>query len=57
MTGGEDQPQQFVADVVVECRVRIGHRLLLLRQVAYQHLVLAREHGAAAQLVERTAFR
>ena len=36
--------------------VRIGHRLLLLLQVAYQHLVLAGEHAAAAQIIERAAF-
>jgi hypothetical protein len=57
MAGREDQPQQLVADVVVECRIRIGHRLLLLLQVAYQHLVLAREHAATAQTIERAAFR
>ncbi len=56
MAGGEDQPQQFVADIVVERRIRIGHGLLLLLQIAYQHLVLAREHVAAAQMIERAAF-
>ena len=56
MAGGEDQPQQFVAELVVQPGVRIGHRLLLLLQVAYQHLVLAREHVAAAQIIQRAAF-
>src|ERR1700730_14162366 len=32
MTGGEDEPKQFVADVLVESGVQIGHRLLLLRR-------------------------
>jgi len=32
------------------------HRLLLLLQVAHQHLVLAREHVAAAQMIQRPAF-
>ena len=45
MAGGEDQPQQFVADVVVERSIRIGHRLLLQLVLAHQHLVLAGEHA------------
>ena len=56
MAGGEDQPQQFVAELVVERRIRIGHRLLFLLQVVQQHLVLAREQAAAAQIIERAAF-
>ena len=56
MAGGEDQPQQFVADVVVQRGVQIGHGLLLLLQVARDHLVLAREHPAAAQMIERPAL-
>ena len=56
MTGGEDQPQQFVADIVVQRGVQIGHRLLLLLHVARHHLVLAREHLPAAQMIERAPF-
>ena len=56
MASGEDQAQQLVADIVVQRGIRIGHRLLLLLQVAYQHLVLAIEHAAAAQLIQRASF-
>ena len=56
MAGGEDQPQQFVADVVVERGVEIGHRLLLLREIERNHAVLARQHPATAQMIQRPAF-
>ena len=56
MAGGEDQPQHLVANVVVKRGVEIGHGLLLLLDVARDHLVLAGEHFAAAQMIERAAF-
>src|SRR6266702_5637862 len=56
MTGGEDQPKQLIADVVVERRVPIGHGLLLLLQVPRDHLVLVREHLAATQMIQCAAL-
>ena len=56
MAGGEDQPQQFVADIVVERCVQIGHGLLLLLHVPRHDVVLAREHLAAAQMIQRPAL-
>ena len=56
VTGGEDQPEQLVADVVVERGVEIGHGLLLLLHIERDHLVLAREHAAAAQMIQRPAL-
>jgi hypothetical protein len=53
MTGGEDQAQQFVTDVVVEAPIQIGHGILLLLEVAGDHLMLAREHPVAAQMIQR----
>ena len=53
MAGRKDQAQQFVADVVVEAEVQIGHGLLLLLHVPRHDCVLAREHPAAAQLIQR----
>jgi hypothetical protein len=53
VTGGEDQPQQLVADVVVQGGVQIGHGLLLGLQVPGDQLVLALEHAAAAQMIQR----
>ena len=50
MAGGEDEPQQVVADVVVERRVEIGATRLLLRlELVAELLVLALEQLAAAQ--------
>lgn len=54
MAGGEDQPQQFIADVIVERSIEIGHDPLLLQHIARQHVVLVRQHLAAAQDIERT---
>ena len=56
MTGGEDQPEQFVADIVIKRGVEVGHGLLLLLDVEGDHLVLAREHAAPAQMIERPAL-
>ena len=56
MAGGEDQPQQFVADVVVERGVEIGHGLLLLLEIERHHPVLARQHPATAQMIQRPAL-
>ena len=55
VAGGEDQPQQLVADVIVQGGVEIGHGLLLGFQVAGDHRVLAFEHAAAAQMVDGPA--
>jgi hypothetical protein len=56
VAGGEDQPQQFVADVVVERGVEIGHGLLLLLEIERHHPVLARQHAATAQMIQRPAL-
>ncbi len=51
MTGGEDEPKQFIADVVVQGGVQIGHGQLFLVHVSGDHLVLALQHSAAAQMI------
>jgi len=56
VTGGEDQPKQLIADVVVQGGVQIGHGLLLGLHVPGDHLVLALEHSAAAQMVQGPAL-
>ena len=56
MAGGEDQPQQFVADVVIERGVEIGHRLLFLLEIERNHPVLAGQHPATAQMIQRPAL-
>ena len=56
VTGGEDEPKQLVADVVVQGGVQIGHGLLLLLHVPGDHLVLALEHPAAAQMIQGPAL-
>ena len=54
MARREHQPEQVVADVVVERRVEIRHGRLLLRlELVAELLVLALEHGAAPQLIDR----
>ena len=55
MAGREDQPQQIVADVVVEHGVEVRCGLRRIELVA-QLLVLAIEEGAAPQLIDRTVF-
>jgi hypothetical protein len=40
----EDEPQQLIADVIIEGRVEIRHRILLVLSVSGQHPVLALEH-------------
>ena len=56
MAGGEDQPQPFVADIVIQRGLQIGHGLLLLRHIARNDVVLLGQHFAAAQMIERPAF-
>ena len=55
MAGGEDQPQQIVADVVVERRVEIGRVRIV--HLAADLLVLALDQLGAAVLVERAVLR
>ena len=56
VTGGEDEPKQLIADVVVQGGVQIGHGLLLGLHVPGDHLVLALEHSAAAQMIQGPAL-
>ena len=56
VTGGEDEPKHLVADVVVQGGVEIGHGLLLGLHVPGDHLVLALEHLAAAQMIQGPAL-
>jgi hypothetical protein len=56
VTGGEDEPKQLIADVVVQGGVQIGHGLLLLLHIPGYHLVLALEHPTAAQMVQGPAL-
>src|SRR5438067_441147 len=58
MTGGEDQAQQIVADVIVQRGVEIRHgQLLLDLELTTELLVLALEHLAATQPVDRAMLR
>jgi hypothetical protein len=52
MTGGEDEPKHFIADVVVQGGIQIGHGLLLGLHLPGDHLVLAFENPAAAQMIQ-----
>jgi hypothetical protein len=56
VTSGEDEPKHLVADVVVQDGIQIGHDLLLRVQVQGDHLVLASEHPAAAQMIQSLAL-
>ena len=57
MTGGEDQAQQLVADIVVHGRLdRRDAGLVLFRKVAADLGVLAREHPVAPQSVDGPAL-
>ncbi len=56
MAGGEDQPQQLIADVVVQGGIQIGHGLLLGLHLPRDHAVFAVQHRAAAQMIQRPAF-
>ncbi len=53
MARGEDEPKQLIADVVIQCGIQIGHGLLLDFHVERDQRVVAREHPAAAQMIER----
>src|ERR1043166_2670421 len=58
MTGGEDQAQQVVADVIVQRGVEVRHgQLLLDLELATELLVLALEHLASTQPVDRAILR
>ena len=53
MAGNEDQPQQIVADRIVERVIEVRRMGILVdRQLAADLLVLALEHLVAAQMVE-----
>src|SRR5262245_17754894 len=52
MARSKDETQHLVADVVVECGVEIGHRLLLLDHVGGDDIVLACAHAAASQVIQ-----
>ena len=55
---GEDQPQQVIADVIVECGVEIGRRGVLRDlQLVAELLMLALEERTSAQLVDRPVLR
>ena len=56
MTGGENEPQQLVADVIVQRGIPIGHGLLLGHHVIGDQLVFALEHPAAPQMIEGAAL-
>lgn len=55
MTGGEDQPQHLITNVVIEGRVEIGHRVLLGLQRHRDHRKFAGQHRCAAQMLLRAA--
>ncbi|ESZ21577.1 hypothetical protein X737_05400 [Mesorhizobium sp. L48C026A00] len=51
-----DEPKQFIAYVVVQGRVEVGHGLLLLLHIPGDNVVLALEHPAAAQMIQGPAL-
>ena len=54
MAGGEDEPQQIVAHIIIERRLDLAReRLLPLFEVVPQLLVLAIEHFGAAEMIDR----
>src|SRR3954453_14959910 len=55
MAGGEDAPQEIVADVVVKRRVEIGR--IVIVHLAADLLMLALDQLGAAILVERAVLR
>ena len=58
MAGGEDQPQQVIADVIVERGVEIGGRGVLRDlQLVAELLMLALEERAPAQEVDGAMLR
>jgi hypothetical protein len=56
MAGGENEPKQLVADIVVQGGIEIGHGLLLGLHLPRNHLVLALEHPVAAQMIQSPAL-
>jgi hypothetical protein len=57
MTRREDQPQQVVADVLVERRLELLHtRFLPLLELVSKLFVFAIDELAAAEVVDRAAF-
>ena len=54
MAGGEDEPQQIVAHIIIERRLELAReRLLPLFEVVPELLVLAIEHFGAAEMIDR----
>jgi hypothetical protein len=57
VAGRADEPQQVVAEVVVERRLELGRRrVVLCAELAAELLVLALEPVAAAELVDRASL-
>src|SRR5713226_9244649 len=54
MAGGEDEAQEIVADVVVDCCVEIRHGLFLSLKLATEFLVLALEPRVSAEVIDGT---
>ena len=58
MACGEDQPQQVIADVIVECGVEVrGRGVLRDLQLVAELLMLALEQRASAQQVDGAVLR
>jgi hypothetical protein len=51
------QPQQIIADVIIQSCIEIRHRQLLRFHLASQFFVLAIEHLPAPQQIERAMLR
>ena len=56
MTGGEDEAEQVVADVIVDCCVEIRHGHFLGDELATEFLVLALEPRVAAEEIDGAMF-
>ena len=54
MTGGEDEAEEVVADVIVDCCVEIWHGHFLGDKLAAELLVLALEPRVAAEVIDGT---
>jgi hypothetical protein len=58
MARGEDQPQQVIADVIVEYGIEVGCRGVLRNlQLVAELLVLALEQRPSSQQIDGAVFR
>jgi hypothetical protein len=56
MTGNKHQPQQIVANIVIEGRIEVRRRQLALRHLTSQLFMLTVEHLFTPQQIESAIF-